>query len=135
MKESITIKNFGPIKDITIEEVKPLTVLIGESGSGKSTVMKALSLFRWIYKMQNIRSYLKHSGIKKSTFSYTMPTYIKNSGFEQFVSDKAEIHYTYGSDSSGYHKIEYKNRHLDVSGNIDLNLLASKTAKQKIQYA
>jgi hypothetical protein len=28
MKEFISIKNFGPIKDITINEIKPFTVLI-----------------------------------------------------------------------------------------------------------
>jgi len=55
MKESIGIRNFGPIKDIN-EEVRAFTVLIGESGNGKSTLMEVLSLFRWIYKMQNIRS-------------------------------------------------------------------------------
>ena len=43
MKESIHIKNLGPIKDIFIADIKPLTVLIGESGSGKSTLMKAIA--------------------------------------------------------------------------------------------
>jgi AAA15 family ATPase/GTPase len=46
MKESIHIKNLGPIKDILIEDIKPLTVLIGESGSGKSTLMKAIALLK-----------------------------------------------------------------------------------------
>ncbi|HAK75961.1 MAG TPA: ATP-binding protein, partial [Runella sp.] len=41
MTESIKIKNLGPIKDIYINDIKPLTILIGESGSGKSTLMKA----------------------------------------------------------------------------------------------
>ena len=39
MKESIVIKNLGPLKDISIEEIKPFTVFIGESGSGKSTLI------------------------------------------------------------------------------------------------
>ena len=38
MKESIIIKNLGPLKDIHIEEIKPFTVFIGESGSGKGTL-------------------------------------------------------------------------------------------------
>jgi len=46
MKESIHIKNLGPIKDIQILEIKPFTVLIGDSGSGKSTLMKVIALFR-----------------------------------------------------------------------------------------
>ena len=58
MKESITVRNFGPLKDVRIEDIKPLTVFIGESASGKSTLMKVIVLMRYIYKMVNIRSYL-----------------------------------------------------------------------------
>lgn len=123
MKEAITIKNFGPIKDIRIDEIKPFTVLTGESGSGKSALMKVLALFRWIYKMQNIRSYLKHSGIERSPFQYSMTAYIKNCGFEQFVNDKTEIQYSCGNSSPVSHQIEYKNKRLTISGTIDVNSL------------
>jgi predicted ATPase len=68
MKESILIKNFGPIKEIEIGDIRPLTVFIGESGSGKSMVMKVLVLFRWLYKMLNIRSYLKYANITQTPF-------------------------------------------------------------------
>ena len=47
MKESILIRNFGPISEVVIEDIKPLTIFIGESGSGKSTVVKVIALFRW----------------------------------------------------------------------------------------
>jgi predicted ATPase len=94
MKESIHIKNLGPIKDIFIEEIKPLTVLIGESGSGKSTLMKAIALFRWLYKMHNIRSYLKTSKVSKSPFRFRMDTYFKNCGFEEYLKNNPEITYT-----------------------------------------
>jgi predicted ATPase len=124
MKEAITIKNFGPIKDIAINDVKPFTVLIGESGSGKSTLMKVLALFRWIYKMQNIRSYLKLSNIEKSPFSYNMSTYIKNCGFEQFLSKETEIIYSsYNDDATHSHQIGYKNKRLFVSGTINTEAL------------
>ena len=56
MKESIRIKNMGPLRDVYIEDIRPMTILIGESGSGKSLLMKTLILFRYIYKMLNIRS-------------------------------------------------------------------------------
>ena len=46
MRESIEIRNFGPVRDVKIETVKPLTILIGDSGSGKSTIMKVLALFQ-----------------------------------------------------------------------------------------
>jgi predicted ATPase len=63
MQESIIIKHFGPIKNIEINDIHPFTVFIGESGSGKSTIMKVIALFRWIYKMLCIRSYLKYANI------------------------------------------------------------------------
>ena len=94
MKESIVIKNLGPIKDISIEQIKPITVLVWESGSWKSTLMKVISLFRWIYKMHNIRSYLKHSKISKSPFRFRMERYIVDAGLEAFINDNTEINYT-----------------------------------------
>jgi predicted ATPase len=49
-KESLIIKNFGPVKEAEIPDVKPFTFLIGESGSGKSTILKVLAMMRHIYK-------------------------------------------------------------------------------------
>ena len=37
MKESIIIKNFGPLTEVEINDIKPLTVFIGKSAGGKST--------------------------------------------------------------------------------------------------
>ena len=120
MKESIYIKNLGPIKDIKIDNVKSFTVLIGESGSGKSTLMKAIALFRWIYKMQNIRSYLKHSKISKSPFRFRMDTYLKNCGFEQFISKDTEIIYTTEFHAGNKYVISYLNNKLLGTTNKDL---------------
>ena len=126
MKESIHIKNLGPIKDIFIEEIKPITVLIGESGSGKSTLMKAIALFRWIYKMHNIRSYLKRSEVSKSPFRFRMETYFKNCGFEQFLKNSTEIIYTTELASGRKYTIKFSKNKLwgttdrDLIENIDL---------------
>jgi len=51
----IKIKNFGPIKEGFTEndgwmDVKKVTVLIGNQGSGKSTVAKLISSFMWLEK-------------------------------------------------------------------------------------
>lgn len=120
MIESIYIKNLGPIKDIYIENVKPFTVLIGESGSGKSTLMKAIALFRWIYKMHNIRSYLKHSNISKSPFRFRMETYLKNCGFEQFIKNDTEITYTTTFESANSYEIKFLKNKLFGTGNNEL---------------
>lgn len=107
MQESIIIHNFGPIKDVEIQNISPFTVFIGESGSGKSTIMKVLILFRWLYKMISIRSYLKHSNITESPFKFDFNSYLKNNGFEKdsYLKENTEIKYIKGSTA-----IHYKNK-------------------------
>lgn len=39
MEEFITVKKFGPLKNIEDLEIKQFTFLIGESASGKSTLV------------------------------------------------------------------------------------------------
>ncbi len=109
MIESIVIKNLGPVKDINIENIQPFTVFIGESGSGKSTIMKAIALFRWVYKMHNIRSYLKHSKISKSPFRFRIETYLKNCGFDQFIKRDTEIIYSVKLESGNTYTIGFIN--------------------------
>lgn len=94
MNEYIKIVNFGPIKEIELEQIKLFTVLIGESGSGKSTIMKVLSLFRWIYKRINLRSYLRHSQAKDlKELTFNMKELLKYSGIDEYVREDTEIHY------------------------------------------
>lgn len=97
MKESLIIINFGPIKDIRIDDIKPMTVLIGESGSGKSTIMKILALVRWIYKMMSIRSYLRFSGVKKTPFRFRIESLMKTIGLESYLNASTKIVYSNGS--------------------------------------
>lgn len=120
MKESIHIKNLGPIKDIFIDDIKAITVLIGESGSGKSTLMKAIALFRWIYKMHNIRSYLKRSQVSKSPFRFRMDTYFKNCGFDQYLKQNPEIIYTIEFPNKKQYTLQFANNRLSGTSDKDL---------------
>ena len=72
MKESITIRNVGPLKDIVIDDITSLTVFIGQSGSGKSMIMKIIVLMRYIFKRICIRSFLKNAGISRSPFKISI---------------------------------------------------------------
>ena len=45
MSETLIIRNFGPIKDITLE-LKVVNILIGDQGTGKSTVAKVLDILK-----------------------------------------------------------------------------------------
>ena len=69
IKESIQVKNVGALRDTGEIEIRPLTVVIGSSASGKSTLMKLVILMRYLYKRVNIRAYLKNSSIDNKLFT------------------------------------------------------------------
>ena len=93
--ESLYIKDFGPIKEIFLDDIKPLTVIIGQSGSGKSTLMKVLALTRWIYKMLNIRVYLQTAGVKESPFKFNIKRYFTDDGILNYLHENTLIVYTH----------------------------------------
>lgn len=97
MREYLKISNFGPIVTVELNDIRPLTILIGESGSGKSTIMKVLSLFRWLYKRENLRSFLQESGIKQTTIRTRVKTLLKISGIDEFLKPNTEIIYRRGN--------------------------------------
>ena len=120
MKEYLRIQNFGPIVDIELDDIAPLTILIGESGSGKSTVMKVLSMFRWIYKRIVLRSYVRQAKIKKTGIGIQMKTLLKTSQLSEYIKSDSEIIYR----RSNY-SIVYSNGKLNAQADIpadDLSL-------------
>ena len=94
MTESIHIKNFGPINDICLDDIRRFTVLIGESGSGKSVLMKVLVLFRWIFKRYNLHEYLRRRGEDGYWLPETLEEVLPNTGLNPFVRSESEITYT-----------------------------------------
>lgn len=105
-KESIYIKNVGPIRELRIDDIRPLTILIGASATGKSTLMKILTLMRYIYKMENIRSYLLNSEIKRSPFRLEFKNLLKD-GLGSTISKNSEIEYVSTHEETSY-TISYK---------------------------
>lgn len=74
--KTLTIKNFGPINDLTIE-LKKLTILIGPQASGKSVIAKLISMFSdpEVYFYKEFLPFLKSYNIdyplrKDSLFEY-----------------------------------------------------------------
>jgi hypothetical protein BACCOPRO_01415 len=103
MKESIHIQNFGPLRDVRIDDIKPLTVLIGDSASGKSTLMKVIAFMRYMYKKGNVRAYLKKANIDAPIRSQP---FFKDE-LEPMVSLDTEIAYTVHMDSGLMYTVEY----------------------------
>ena len=90
MKESLKIKNFGPIKEANIE-IKPLMVFIGESGSGKSAILKLMSLLRWVHKQSRLATFFKED-INDNIFSDNLEI----SEINSFISKETEIEFNLG---------------------------------------
>lgn len=96
MTEYLKIENFGPISEIELSEIRPLTVFIGKSGSGKSTIMKVLALFRWMYKRVNLRSFIKHSKISKTKIGFKTLPLLRTSGLLEYLMPNSQIIYRNG---------------------------------------
>lgn len=101
-KESLKIKQFGPIKEACLEDIKPFTFFIGESGSGKSTILKVLALMRHMYKQINLRSYLKLGNVIDKTIDLSMAEYLRNGGLAEYVTEETELLYSKGDCEISY---------------------------------
>ena len=115
MKESIIIRNLGPLKNIEIRDIRPMTVLIGDTGCGKSLLMKTLILFRYIYKMLNIRWYLRNSNVNKSRFKLAIGNFLSPE-LKQYFGDNKKLEVEYSVEINGnIHTVAYRNGSIDRS--------------------
>lgn len=94
--ESLIIRRFGPIENVELPEIRRFNVFIGESGSGKSTIMKVLAMMRWIFKMCCMRTYFRESGLP-SPFRFRSESILSDNGLKYFVRPDSEIVYNNGS--------------------------------------
>lgn len=125
LKESVSIKNFGPIVDVQIDEVKKMNVFIGNSGSGKSTIMKILVLFQWLFKQLCLRSYIKKAGVQENIKEFDFKEYLSNVDILGYLRDDTEIIY-----KRGKYTVSYKNKKLNTRVDID----GSDLSLEKMTY-
>jgi hypothetical protein len=123
MKEFITIKKFGPLVNIERLEIKQFTMLIGESASGKSTLMKVVAMMRYLYKMTNIRSYLYRSKITKSPFRIRLDSMMKRQGMTKMFSKESIIVYSVLMDDGKQYDLRIENGGLKKAEIIEQNHL------------
>lgn len=96
-QELLKIRNFGPIKDVELA-VRPYMFFVGASGSGKSTILKVLAMMRHIFKLMNLRSYLKLGGVADTSINISSSQYLSNGGLIDFMNPDTHITYV----NSGY---------------------------------
>jgi len=97
----IKIKNFGPIKEGCQDndgwiEVKKVTVFIGNQGSGKSTVAKAISTLSWLEKSINRGDTDKGISFTKfmKFFEYQrVYNYFSENTYIEYIGEKFHILY------------------------------------------
>lgn len=115
------------MKEVEIDDIKPLTVFIGKSAGGKSIIMKVIVLMRYIYKMVNIRSYLKNAKIIRSPFKLRFNSLLHD-GLKGMITAQTEIYYTVEINGNKY-TLKYTNRGLQFDINIpDKDLIFFKEA-------
>lgn len=113
----IRIKNFGPIKKGNLDDdgwinIKKVTVLIGNQGSGKSTVAKLISTFIWIEKSLVRGDYTKKwferkNKLKNQYLNYhRLENYFKSNGVDKTIIE-------YQGDA---YAIKYINGQLQIDG-------------------
>ena len=88
--QRVIIKNLGPIRECDIT-IKPFTILMGDSGVGKSVILRTISLLKWIYKKMQYKAILKHSKINTDALRFRLDGLLKNSMLEDFFSKDTYI--------------------------------------------
>lgn len=116
--ERLSVRNFGPIINVSID-FKRITLLIGPSASGKSTLLKVVAMMRHILKMQLVRSVLRDFHVKgKNLPRLRSESYIHNAGFETFFRANTFISYIISVDN---HELQIDidgSRHIRVTGDV-----------------
>lgn len=102
----IKIRNFGPIKNgydaaDGYIEIKDVTVFIGDQGSGKSTVAKAISTLSWIEKALirgdfSANDIGKYNRFKKQLAYQNIHNYLKTNTLIDYQGDAYQIQYAEG---------------------------------------
>ncbi|EPX3987328.1 AAA family ATPase [Campylobacter fetus] len=82
--QKVIIRNLGPIKESQIE-LKEFMVFIGDSGTGKSIILRTISLLKWIYKKMQYKAILKHSKINSDVLRFRLDRLLKNSMLDDFL--------------------------------------------------
>ncbi len=86
--EKLIVKNFGAIRNIEID-LKDLTIFIGKTGTGKSTLAKLVSIFR-------SADFWEDTDFSKSLAYYQIDNFLESSTFMEYQSEIGAIVYNEG---------------------------------------
>jgi len=89
LKEKLIIRNFGPIKNVELE-LSRFNVLIGEQGTGKSTVSKVLIAIQSTF-FRDLFDVPEDETINRETQLFF--EYLKIVGLQNYLKEDSEIYY------------------------------------------
>ncbi len=116
MSEKLIIEDFGPIKKMSFD-FKKINVLIGDQGTGKSTVAKLLSVIKevTVFPEMNLHINGKPAGQDEimDAFLIEFKKQLENFGILNYLKTDTFIEF---SDSFAY--LKYENQRIDVKGNL-----------------
>ncbi len=87
--QKIIIKNLGPIHEAEII-LKPFVVFIGKSGSGKSVILRTISMLKWLYKHEWMQSFYEPK-LLNSISQEKFNEYLKESMLDTYIDKRTEI--------------------------------------------
>lgn len=87
MNEQLTVKSFGPIKDLDII-FKKVTLFVGDQGTGKSCIAKLFSMFKWTEKVLSQKKYKLSYFEQYNRFKTKLCAYHR---IESFINNDTDI--------------------------------------------
>ncbi|MDR0790670.1 MAG: ATP-binding protein [Bacteroidales bacterium] len=104
----IKIKNFGHLSGSNdFIEIKPVTVFCGEQGSGKSTILKLVSMFSWLEKALHREDVPQKFVQQYERFKKTFCSY---HNIQSYFRDDTEIEF-----EGNIFKFSYKNKKIEIT--------------------
>lgn len=88
--QKLIIRNLGPIKQAEIE-LRPYTIFVGESGTGKSVILRTISLLRYIHKQMRYKVLLKKSKINSDALRFRLGSLLKQSLLDEFFNKNTYV--------------------------------------------
>ena len=107
--QQIEIKNFGPIK-YGLVDINKVTVFVGNQGSGKSTVAKLISTFKWIEKAL-VRGDYDKKWFERKGVNRLKSQFLPYHRIEAYLSPHSIVEY-----QGDAYKMKYQNETLIIDG-------------------